>query len=457
VSEQKTTDEANRPTTLEDVEDLQSARVVPQECEDKKPWYLCIGPGLITGAADDDPSGIGTYSRCGASFGYSQLWLVPFCLPLMIAVQEMCGRVGLVTGRGISAVLKEHYPKWVLYLSVSLLLVANILNVYADLNVMAACGKMLFGAPFFLWLTGITIVLGALQVLVPYKRYAKALKFSCLALVAYVIVPFLHGSHNEWGKIAKNFFVPHWSTNIDYLVASVGFLGTTISPYLFFWQAGETVEEDVAERRADHPGAKPARIKDSEIRNVRADTVMGMVASQAVAFFIMIAAAGTLYKAGGTDINTAQDAAKALSPLGPAAYWLFSIGIIGTGFLAIPTLAGSAAYAAAETFGWPYGLFRRFTRAKAFYRTVIVVLALGYLLNFFTKISPVKALVYSAVFNAIVAVPLLLVLMLICNNEKIVGKRTNGPWSNFFGWLTFVFMGGAAAFFIWATIAGKNG
>jgi NRAMP (natural resistance-associated macrophage protein)-like metal ion transporter len=448
--------DVNRPETLEDREDLAQARRSKEERTSERPWYKSAGPGLITGAADDDPSGIGTYSQCGASFGYAQLWLIPFCLPLMIAVQEMCGRVGLVTGKGIAAVLKEHYPKWLLIGSVGLLFFANTLNIFADLNVMAASAKMMFGAPQLLWLTLITVILAALQVLVPYREYARVLKFSCLALVAYVIVAFLPGNHNDWGAIAKRLFVPSWSTHLDYLLASVGFLGTTISPYLFFWQAGETVEEGVAEGRADQPGKRKVKARDQDIRNVRADTVMGMVASQGVAFFILIATAGTLYKPGGTDINTAQDAAKALAPLGPAAYWCFSIGIIGTGFLAIPTLAGSAAYAAAETFGWRYGLYRRFNRAKGFYFTVIGVLFVSYCLNFFSKMSPVKALVYSAVVNAIVAVPLILVLLLICNNKKIVGKRTNGIWSNIFGWATFVFMGVAGAFFIWATLAGKS-
>jgi Mn2+/Fe2+ NRAMP family transporter len=262
------------------------------------------------------------------------------------------------------------------------------------------------------------------------------------------------GVHNNWPKIARSLLVPSWSMKLDYLIAMVAFLGTTISPYLFYWQAGETVEEVVAEGRANSPGDRNTRVKGAEIRNLRADTVMGMVASQGVAFFIMIATAGTLFISGKTDINTAQEAAQALKPLGPAAYWIFSLCMIGTGLLAIPTLAGSAAYAASETMGWRYGLYRRFSRAKGFYLTVAAVVLIGYILNFFATISPIKALVYSAVVNGVVAVPLMIVLMMICNNPKIVGKRTNGRWSNLFGSIAILFMGAASSFFLWAVFTG---
>jgi NRAMP (natural resistance-associated macrophage protein)-like metal ion transporter len=443
----------SKPTTPEDFDDLRKARSAGHEPKDK-PWYKAIGPGLITGAADDDPSGIGTYSQSGASFGYGQLWLVPFCIPLMIAIQEMCARVGLVTDKGIAAVIKDHYPKWLLYGSLSLLFVANTLNVFADLNVMAASANMLFGVSQVLWLTIATILLISLQILMPYHRYARVLKFLCLALIGYFVVAILPGVHNDWPKIAKALVIPTWSMKSDYLLAGVAFLGTTISPYLFYWQAGETIEENVADGNADEPGRRKHKVRKSELRNIRADTVIGMVASQAVAFFIMVAVAGTLFLNGKHDINTAQDAAMALKPLGPAAYWIFSIGMIGTGFLAIPTLAGSAAYAAAETFGWRYGLYRRFRRAQGFYLTVAAVIALGYVLNFFSTISPIKGLVYSAVVNAIVAVPLMIVLMFICNNRKIVGKQTNGFWSNFFGWTTIVLMGLASTFFIYSLLNG---
>lgn len=437
-----------------DAEDLASAQK-EAESPRRKPWYKAIGPGLITGAADDDPSGIGTYSQSGASYGYGQLWLVPFCIPLMIAIQEMCGRVGLVTATGIAGVIKANYPKWLLYGTLFLLFTANTLNVFADLNVMAASAKMLFGLSETLWLTLLAAVIVSLQILVPYRTYARILKFTCLALAGYMVVALLPGVHSDWPKIFRSLLIPSWSMKTDYLLAAVAFLGTTISPYLFYWQAGETVEEVVAAGDTECPGDRKRRARDYEIRNLRADTTIGMVVSQAVAFFVMVAVAGTIYASGHKDINTAQDAAMALKPLGASAYWIFAIGIIGTGLLAIPTLAGSAAYAASETLGWRYGLYRRFSRAKAFYLTVAGVVVLGYILNFFSHVSPIKALVYTAVVNAIVAVPLMTVLMFICNNKKILGNRTNGIWSNIFGWISIVFMGVASSFFLWAVFTGK--
>jgi Mn2+/Fe2+ NRAMP family transporter len=321
---------------------------------------------------------------------------------------------------------------------------------------MAASASMLFGLPQFVWLTVITGVIVLLQILLSYHSYARILKYTCLALLAYVIVPFLKGSHNDWGAIATHLVTPNWSGKLDYQLAAVAFLGTTISPYLFFWQAGETVEEVVERNEEDDDGKRNCVVRESEVRNVRADTVLGMITSQLGAFFMVVAAAGTLHVNGhSTDINTAQDAAKALSPLGPFAVWLFSLGIIGCGMLAVPTLAGSAAYAVSEACGWRYGLYRKFQQAPKFYFAVIGVLLAGYLMNFFTVLSPVKALVYSAVANAIAAVPLIFVLMLLCNNKKILGERTNGIWSNLFGWLTFLFMGAASSFFVWAWATGK--
>jgi Mn2+/Fe2+ NRAMP family transporter len=290
----------------------------------------------------------------------------------------------------------------------------------------------------------------------PYRTYSRGLKWLCLSLVAYAVVALGGHVHNDWGKIVHALFIPSWSLKTDYLLGATAFLGTTISPYLFYWQAGETVEEEIAEGDEESPGNRNEPVNELKIRNIRADTVVGMLASQAVAFFVILATAGTLFASGKTDINTAQDAAQALKPLGAASYWLFAIGMIGTGFLAIPTLAGSAAYAASETFGWRYGLYRQFGRAQGFYLTIAAVVVVGYILNFFTSISPIKALVYSAVLNCIVAVPLMVVLLLMCNNPEIVGKRTNGGWSNFFGLAAVIFMGLASAFFIWALCTGRT-
>lgn len=438
---------------IEDNEDLDQARNQGPECDPRQPFWKCLGPGLITGAADDDPSGIGTYSVAGAQFGYKMLWLIPLCVPLMIAVQEMCARVGIVTGKGLAAVIKQHYPPWVLYGSVLLLLGANVTNIYADLNVMAASSRMLFGGPLAVWLTLITLGVVVLQITIPYRIYVRILKWLCIALLAYVVTALLPSVHHNWGLVARSFFIPSWQRGPSFALTVVGFLGTTISPYLFFWQAGEEVEEEIAEGRADAPGHRTSRVSKAELTNARADTVIGMVASQAITFFIVICAADTLRGRG--DINTAQDAARALLPLGPAAYWLFTLGILGTGLLAIPTLAGSAAYAVAETMGWPYGLYRRFARAKAFYVTIGAMVLGGYFLNFVHALNPIKALLYSAALNGVIAPLLIVILLLICNNHNIVGGRCNGWLSNTLGWLTVALMSLAAGVLIWGMATGK--
>ncbi len=446
---------AHRPSENEDRENLSRAQQASKG-EAPKPWSRSVGPGLITGAADDDPSGIGTYSVAGAQFGYQLLWLVPICIPLMIAVQEMCGRVGVVTGRGLAAAIKGHYPRWVLYMSLFLLVGANVTNVYADLNVMAASAQMLFQGPFFMWLTLMTLGIVALQILLPYRIYVRILKYLCLALLAYVVTAFLPSAHNEWGQIVKNLFIPSWRKDPAFILTIVGFLGTTISPYLFFWQAGEEVEEEIGAGNAKAPGKRIRAASNDELRRLRIDTLIGMLASQGVTFFIVICTASTLHARGITHIETAQDAAKALLPLGKSAYWLFTLGILGTGALAIPTLAGSVGYALSETFNWRYGLYRRFRRARAFYGVIALVILGGYLLNFVEAISPVKALLYSAVLNGLAAPPLIVILLLVCNNRKIVGERCNGRWSNAFGILTALLMTAAAAFMIWALVAGKG-
>src|SRR5262245_30159829 len=328
-----------REAQREDAQDLANARVQAADAGAPQPWWKQVGPGLITGAADDDPSGIGTYSVAGAQFGYQLLWLVPFCLPLMIAVQEMCGRIGVVTGKGLAAAIKEHYPKWMLTGAILLLVGANVTNIYADLNVMAASAQMLFHGAFVFWLTLLTAGIIVLQIAVPYRLYVRWLKWLCLAMLAYVVTAFMPGAHNDWGQIARHLFVPVWRNDPQFILTVVGFLGTTISPYLFFWQAGEEVEEEIEAGKEDVPGHRIASADDAEIRSLRADTIIGMLASQAVTFFIIICTATNLHEKGITDINTAQDAARALLPLGQSAYWLFALGILGTGSLAIPTLA----------------------------------------------------------------------------------------------------------------------
>ena len=440
----------------EDHTDIQNAQQESREHPTKKrKSFLRIGPGLITGVADDDPSGIGTYSVAGAMFGYQLLWLAPVCVPLMIAVQEMCGRIALVTSKGLSAIIKEHYSKWLLYSVLILLLGANTINVYADINVMASSMKMLFGLPFALWATLLTIGMVVAQVTIPYKHYVKFLKYACMSLLAYVVIAVLPKVHVNWYSVVHHLVIPHLSLKPEYVLTVVGFLGTTISPYLFFWQAGEQVEDDIADGLTDDAGYRASRIKRSEIRSLRSDTAVGMLFSQIITIFIIVSTAATLHISGNTDINTAEDAARALLPLGASAYWLFTLGILGVGLLAVPTLAGSAAYAVAETAGWQNGLYRRFSRAKGFYATIALVIVVGYLLNFVQAISPIKALLYSAVLNGLVAPPLIVVLLFICNNRKIVGKNANGWLSNTLGCLAVVLMCLAGGLLIWSLFTGK--
>lgn len=440
----------------EDHTDIQQAQTDKQENKTgQRKSIFRIGPGLVTGAADDDPSGIGTYSVAGAQFGYQLLWLSPLCLPLMTAVQEMCGRVALVTSKGLSAIIKEHYSKYLLYSVLVLLVGANTINIYADINVMAASMKMLFGLPFAFWATVLTIGMVVAQIIIPYKHYVKFLKYACLALLSYMVIALLPQVHVNWISVLHHMVIPHWSMKPEYILTVVGFLGTTISPYCFFWQAGEQVEDNIADGLTDDAGYRASRVTRSEIRSVRADTAFGMIFSQIITVFIIVSSAATLHASGKTDINTAQDAARALLPLGASAYWLFTLGIMGVGLLAVPTLAGSAAYAVAETKGWRFGLYRRFGRAKGFYITIALVIIVGYLLNFVHAISPIKALLYSAVLNGLVAPPLIVVLLLICNNRKIVGKNVNGWLSNALGWLTVVIMSVAGVLLIWLLCSNK--
>jgi len=450
--------EAARPDqteAAEDKSDLESSREELNIATTEAWWKTC-GPGLITGAADDDPSGIGTYSVAGAQYGYLLLWLIPFCIPFMIAVQEMCGRIGVVTGKGLTSAIKDHYPRWILYIAVALLVGANVTNIYADLNVMASSAQMLFKGSFLVWVTGMTLVIILLLIYIPYRIYVKVLKWLCLALLAYVVTAVLPASHNNWGRILHDSVVPGWKNNPEFVTTVVGILGTTISPYLFFWQASQEVEEEIKESKADAPGKRRRPATDMEMRRLRSDTMVGMISSQLVAFFIIICTASNLHGSNLANINTAQDAAKSLLPLGQSAYWLFALGILGAGALAIPTLAGSIAYAVAESADWRYGLFRRFARAKNFYSMIVLSIVVGYIMNFFRVISPIHALFYSAVLNGIIAPPLIVILLLICNNRKIFGDRCNSWLSNIVGILAAVVMSVAIIIFFWEMIFSKH-
>ncbi len=439
----------------QDEQDLERAHIKPRHKSKRFAFLRKLGPGLITGSADDDPSGIGTYSVAGAQFGYFLLWLTPLCTVLMIAVQEMCARISVITGKGLAGVLKQYYSRSTLWVAVILLCAANIINIWADLNVMAASTQMLFGRSFPFWLTIITAGTVLLIVLVPYREYVFYLKWLCLSLLAYVVTALLPGVHNDWGAILRGFVIPHWSSDPAFVMTAVGFLGTSITPYCFFWQASETVEDEVAEGTAEEPGGRIAPVTESELTAIRTDTTVGMFYSQIITFFIVICSAATLHARGITSIQTAQDAAKALLPLGKSAYTLFTLGIIGTGLLGIPTMAASAAYAICEITGWRCGLYRRFSRARHFYITIAAVIIIGFLLNFVGKISPVKGLIYAAVINGIVAPPLIVLILRICNNPKVVQNRTNGRASNLFGWLTVIIMSLAALILLWAMATGK--
>ncbi|MFH0701049.1 MAG: Nramp family divalent metal transporter [Candidatus Woesearchaeota archaeon] len=396
-------------------------------------FFKKIGPGFITGASDDDPSGIATYSQTGAKFGYTQSWMALFVLPFMTAIQEMCGRIGVVTGKGLAGVMKKHYSRPILYFSVILLLIANVVNIGADLGAMAASAQLLFGIPFVYLILGITLLSVLLEIFVSYHRYVKVLKYLCLSLLAYIIVAFV--IKIDWSQVLHSTFIPHLTFSKDYLFNIVAFLGTTISPYLFFWQTSEEVEEEVDRKALKSMGKGIPRFNFSMLREMRYDTLFGMFFSQLVTFFIIIVTASTLGAYGITDIQTADQAAMALKPLaGNFTYLLFAIGIIGVGLLAIPVLAGSASYALAETFRQKEGLYLKFKQAHFFYGVLIIATVAGLMINFI-NIPPFKMLYYAAVVNGIIAPALMVMIMLISNNKEVMGNYTNSWKSNLLGWI----------------------
>ncbi len=401
-----------------------------------------LGPGFITGASDDDPSGIATYSQTGSQFGFSQLWTALFSFPFMTVIQEICGRIGLVTGRGLAKVIKENYGRSVLFGAVAILCIANTINIGADLGAMAAAGQLLIGLPFLVWLLVFTVITLVLEIFVSYQKYARFLKYLTLSLFAYVATAFV--IKQDWGEIIFSTFIPTFSFSRLYLLNIVAILGTTISPYLFFWQADEEVEEEIANHKLIEGSNNKPHITYKDIRRMRLDTFIGMLFSNLVMFFIIVTAASTLGAHGITSITTADQAAAALRPLaGDFAFFLFALGIIGTGLLAVPILAGSASYALAETFNWKAGLGKKFIQAKAFYVIIIVSTLVGVLINF-TPIKPFQMLYYTAVLNGICAPPLMFLIMLISRNTKIMGNHTNSKLSNIMGWIITAVMSIAA-------------
>jgi NRAMP (natural resistance-associated macrophage protein)-like metal ion transporter len=404
--------------------------------ERKPGFFQALGPGLVTGAADDDPSGIATYSQVGAQFGYTMAWTMILSFPLMTIIQEISAHIGCVTGRGIAHNLRLHYAPWILRCALALLLVANFINLGADLGAMGAALYLLVHGPALLYtcLFGLLCVL--LETFVSYRRYAKALKWVTLSLFAYVAVLFT--AHVAWRPAIYNTLVPHLAMDAPHAMALVALLGTTISPYLFFWQAGQEVEEQ-HRRRVTALSAAPSRAP-REFRRIRIDTLVGMGFSNLIALCILIATAATLHASGVTNIQTSAQAAEALRPIaGRLTFVLFALGIVGTGLLAVPVLAGSAAYAISETFQWPEGLDRRPQKAKAFYGAIAFGTLCGVALNF-TALDPIKALYWSAVVNGVLAAPLMAVLLLIASNRRIMGALRISLPMRLGGWLATLVM-----------------
>ena len=391
-----------------------------------------LGPGLVTGAADDDPSGIATYSQAGAQYGFGLLWTIVLTYPLMAGIQMICARIGLVTGRGLASNMQRYYPLTLTLPLIVLLLVANIINIAADLAAMSDAVKLVIDGPRHIYSIIIGMICLLLQVFIPYHRYLPILKWLTLSLFAYVGTVF--ASHVDWSRVVSETLLPHISFDANYVLLVVGVFGTTISPYLFFWQAAEEVE-DIADIPSRHALIERPQQANKQLDRVRIDTIMGMGFSNVISFFIILTTAATLFPAGIHNIQTSAEAAAALRPIaGDFAFMLFALGIIGTGLLAIPVLAGSAAYAVAELMKKPASLKLTAWSAKHFYGVIVIATLIGVGLDF-SGIDPIKALIWSAVINGIVAVPLMIALMHMSSSTTVMGDFTVGGKTKLFGWL----------------------
>lgn len=417
-----------------------------------------LGPGLVTGAADDDPSGIATYSQAGAMKGFGLLWAFPLMYPLLLAVQESCARIGAITSKGLAANLKDHYSKKVLFTAVALVVPANIINIGSDLGAMAATMQLFAPIPFMVLVIGFAAIIILLETFVPYKTYARILKWLAIALFAYPVTAFVVGQ--PWGEIFRATVGTKPHLDFETIYIFVGMLGTTISPYLFFWDTSEVVEVEIAKRNAAKIGEEEKATKRF-LRGIRLDNFVGMTLASTTAWFIVIVCGSVLFAHGVTEINTAADAAKALEPLvngfpnaGLVAKLIFSVGILGLGLLAVPVLAGSASYAITETFGWREGLHRKLKHAAGFYAVIAIATLIGMSINFL-GIDPIKALVFTAVFNGVAAVPLLFMIAKVGNNREIMGSYKNNWISNLGIWTAFTIMAAAALFLFYALATGQ--
>ncbi len=399
-------------------------------------FFSRLGPGLITGAADDDPSGISTYSVTGAAFGYAPLWTALFSFPLMTAVQMMCARLGMVTGEGLAGVIRRQYPRWVLWSACTLLVIANTVNIGADLGGMGKVTAMVTGVSSYFWTPFYALLIGSFLIWSSYYTIARIFKWLTLVLFSYVLAALF--AKPDWGAVLRATFIPHVEWSAAYWATLVGLFGTTISPYLFFWQASQEVEEERKEGELTVEARRGA--SDAELQKSRTDTITGMFFSNLIMYFIILTTAATLHAHGKTTISTARDAAEALRPLaGAGAYWLFSLGLIGAGMIGVPVLAGSSAYAVAEAAVWQGSLADRRDRAREFYGVIAVGLALGLALNY-AGFNAVSMLFWAAVLNGVLAPPLIVIVLLLTSNPAIMGERSNPRWLAVLGWITVVVM-----------------
>lgn len=401
-----------------------------------KRFFKILGPGLITGASDDDPSGIGTYAVAGASLGFATLWTAFFTFPLMAAVQYICAKVGMVSGMGLAGVLRRHYSRPLLYVAVAGLVIANTINAGADIGAIAAAINLLIPVPVAVMIIPIALMILALQVWCSYRLISKIFKWLTLALFAYIGAALF--ARPNLIEVLKATLIPTFHFDAQFLATLVAILGTTISPYLFFWQANQEVEEEISIGRRTLEQREGA--SKEELKYKAWDVNAGMLFSNVVMYFIILATAATLFKTGKTDVQSATDAAQALRPLaGNGAYFLLAAGLIGAGFLAVPILTGSSAYAVAESFGGKHGFDEKPRRAKLFYGVIAVSTLVGMLINFL-GVNPISALFWTAVINGFLAPPLLIVIMLIASNKEVMGEQTNGRWMNILGWATTILM-----------------